>query len=302
MLTPTVRDTRLGRTLRPVAASTLAPAWLHGEPGPAHVAAVFDVAVYLRRDQEVLPLLGPGALALPGGLRVAARADLDDLGLRIGDEVTVGAGRVIAHDGGLVVARTWRPQPIPSAELSPSARATALSALAGSPHVEGDHDLGLAALARQVVQDSARGPLAQLVGLGPGLTPAGDDVLCGLLLALRATGRERDRAALEGAVNPLLSRTTALSATLLRHAAGGYAVPPLVALLRAWHRVDRDGQARDRRADEERLAVLGAEVATVGHTSGPALLLGLATVLAEPSLDADMPLAGQPAEHQEDDR
>lgn len=285
------RDTRRpGRTLRPAAASTLAPAWLHGRPGPAQVVAVFDVAVYLRRAQDVLPVLAPGALALPGGLRVAARADLDALGLSVGDEVTVGEGQVLAPGAGLAVRRTWRPQPVPSAELPPSARATALSALAGLTHVGDDLAPGLAALAGRVlarrvvtrrvlgtrppdpVGGPVGGPVEDLVGLGPGLTPAGDDVLCGLLLGLRATGRERERAALERAVAPLLGRTTALSATLLRQAAGGYAVPALVELVRAWHRG----------ADETQLAALGVPVAAVGHTSGPALLLGLATVLAPP--------------------
>ena len=75
------------------------------------------------------------------------------------------------------------------------------------------------------------------------------------------------------------SRTTALSATLLRHAAAGYAVPPLVALLRAWHAG----------ADEHRLAALAVEVAAVGHTSGAALVLGLATVLAPPHTPLPIP-------------
>ncbi|WP_431473374.1 hypothetical protein [Ornithinimicrobium sp. W1665] len=81
----TVPESRPGQALRPAAASTLAPGWLHGRPVPARVVAVFDVAVYLHRDEDVLPLLAPGALALPGGLRVADRTDLDALRLTVGD-------------------------------------------------------------------------------------------------------------------------------------------------------------------------------------------------------------------------
>lgn len=292
-MTAPVRATRPGRTLRPAAASTLAPAWLHGDAGPAQVVAVFDVAVYLRRGQDVLPLLAPEALALPGGLRVADLADLDGLGLAVGDEVTVGHGRLLARDAGLVVRRTWRPQPVPAERLPPTARTSALSALTGLTEVEDELGPTLAALAEELVADLGRtpdgqlvghgaprpSPVRSLVGLGPGLTPAGDDVLCGLLLGLRATGDEQARAALEREVTPLLGRTTALSATLLRHAAAGYAVPPLVALLGAWHAG----------ADEQRQAALAAEVAAVGHTSGAALLLGLATVLAAPHTPLPIP-------------
>lgn len=299
-MTAPVRATRPGRTLRPAAASTLAPAWLHGDPGPAQVVAVFDVAVYLRRGQDVLPLLAPEALALPGGLRVADRADLDGLGLAVGDEVTVGHGRLLARDAGLVVRRTWRPRPAPSSVLSPTARTSALSALTGLTEVEDELGPTLAALAEELVADLGRtpdgqlvghgaprpSPVRSLVGLGPGLTPAGDDVLCGLLLGLRATGDEQARATLEREVTPLLGRTTALSATLLRHAAAGYAVPPLVALLGAWHQGGLDADpagsvpGASEHADEQRQAALAAEVAAVGHTSGAALLLGLAAVLA----------------------
>jgi hypothetical protein len=37
--------------------------------------------------------------------------------------------------------------------------------------------------------DSAQPPVAGLIGLGPGLTPSGDDVLCGILVGLHATGQ-----------------------------------------------------------------------------------------------------------------
>lgn len=297
MLTAAAHGTRSGRTLRPAAASSLAPGWLHDPPAAAEVAAVSGQAIYLRLDQDVLPLLAPQALRLPGAVVVPSRADLDALAVRAGEEVVVGSGQVLTSTGGLVVRRAWRPQQVPSSELPAPARRRALAALQGlagladldedgltggasgcGALVTGEPDR-LAGLAAQAVAQAAAGrvdglgaAVRGLVGLGPGLTPAGDDVLCGLLLGLRATGRAGARAALQGMVDPLLGRTTALSATLLRHAARGYAVPPLVALLHAWHRG----------AGIAALTVAGQQVAAVGHTSGRALLAGLAAALAGP--------------------
>lgn len=260
---------------RPAAASTLGPAWLHGPPRPARVAAAFDLAAYLlptdEGEHEVLPLLAPGALVLPGGLRLGSAHDLHGLRLRAGTEVIVGQGRVVAPGGSLAVRRTWRPAPTPVGVPSPaagSARRTRLSQLVRSLPGLAD-DLPPALLEALPRLLTPTGPAA-LVGLGPGLTPAGDDVLCGALLGLRATGDEPARARLEERLAPLLHRTTALSATLLRHAALGYAVPPVVDLLRAWH---------DGLADDPRLRRHAEDVVAVGHTSGAALLLGLDAVL-----------------------
>lgn len=258
----------------PAAASTLAPAWLHGPPTVGRVVGVFgSSAAYLLRDDEVLPVLAPGALVLPGGLRVAHPVHLHDLALRVGDEVVVGGGEVLSRGAGLVVRRTWRPSPVPTRELPGEGAARALAAaLDETPGLTDDlpRDLVRSAAAAAPSARRAAWSAEDLVGRGPGLTPAGDDVLCGMLLGLRAGGLEVDRTRLAGALDPLLGRTTALSASLLRQAAAGYAVPALVELLTAWHRDPRPTH----------LAGLTAEVATIGHTSGRALLLGLRVVLA----------------------
>lgn len=304
MPTAVAPSRRPGRAaLRPAAASALAPAWLHGPPAPAKVVAVLDRAAYLLRDDEVLPVLAPGALVLPGALRVPVHGDLDDLRLRVGAEVQVGHGRLHAADGGLEVRRTWAPRPVPSEVLPPASRVLARAGLdpllpraagrgtaggqaADPPRKAAVFDSGLADgadlgrlwPAALLAASAATAPVGagRLLGLGPGLTPAGDDVLCGVLLGLRATGRDGDHAQLAGALPPLLGRTTALSATLLRQAALGYAVPPVVALVDAWHRGP----------DRAHLVELGTGVASVGHTSGAALLLGLAAALA-PMAGAD---------------
>ncbi len=60
--------------------------------------------------------------------------------------------------------------------------------------------------------------LRHRLGLGPGLTPEADDELAGHLLVAAATGAPVPE------LEPQLHRTTALSASLLRAAAQGYAV------------------------------------------------------------------------------
>jgi hypothetical protein len=107
-----------------------------------------------------------------------------------------------------------------------------------------------------------------LVGLGPGLTPAGDDVLCGALAALTALGDGERRARLAAAVTRHAPRTTTLSAALLHAAAEGYGVPELTRLIVA---VLRDEPADARRAL--------AAVLQIGHSSGVALATGALLVL-----------------------
>jgi hypothetical protein len=73
-----------------------------------------------------------------------------------------------------------------------------------------------------------------LLGLGPGLTPSGDDLLAGLL-ATCCWLRDDPRAAALGrqVVARSAGRTTALSAALLRCAAHGAAARPVVDLVDA---------------------------------------------------------------------
>jgi len=64
----------------------------------------------------------------------------------------------------------------------------------------------------------------QLIGLGPGLTPSGDDYLGGMLVALRLTGRGVQADGLWRWLQPhLAARTSAISAAHLAAAAAGEA-------------------------------------------------------------------------------
>jgi len=104
----------------------------------------------------------------------------------------------------------------------------------------------------------------QLIGLGPGLTPSGDDYLGGVMVALHALGRGSQAAALWRRLEPrLASRTSAISAAHLAAAAAGHAHEAL-------HRI-LDGELD--------LDALDA----VGHTSGWDALAGAVAVLRQRS-------------------
>jgi hypothetical protein len=65
--------------------------------------------------------------------------------------------------------------------------------------------------------------LAAVVGCGPGCTPAGDDVLVGILALLKSphSGAAEPADALRRSLLPLLPTTTDISGHLLRQAADG---------------------------------------------------------------------------------
>lgn len=93
----------------------------------------------------------------------------------------------------------------------------------------------------------------RLAGIGEGLTPAGDDLLVGYAAGLTLWhGREEEARAIADVAAP---RTNLLSATLLRHAARGELPEPAHLLLE--------------KGDQ-------APLRAFGHSSGRALMLGLA--------------------------
>ncbi|WP_167828900.1 DUF2877 domain-containing protein [Streptomyces sp. MZ04] len=102
-----------------------------------------------------------------------------------------------------------------------------------------------------------------LIGRGPGLTPSGDDVLCGALLARHATGRPVG--ALAAAVAGAEERTPLVSAALLRHAVRGECIPQVADAIRGL-------------AAREPLPL--APLLAVGHHSGADLVRGIAAGLA----------------------
>jgi hypothetical protein len=115
---------------------------------------------------------------------------------------------------------------------------------------------------------AAVGPTIDLIGLGVGLTPSGDDYLVGVLAGLDATGHPArpDLAAAIAAQAP--DRTTAVGAATLRHAAAGAFSERLHAVLIALAGGRLDGVA----------AAIGRATA-YGATSGSDTLVGVFAAL-----------------------
>jgi hypothetical protein len=252
---------------------------------------------------------------------VATRREHPFRSVREGGDALVGDGRVEADGLRVRVRRWWDPSPALGA-LQPAALAAgvrsleaALEAALDGPGMTGG---GLAGHPDPVelAGACAAGDLAgaveaaeRIVGLGPGLTPSGDDILCGLLVSLRLVGDavRHDRAvplrgndpphptvrSAHGAVwladwlgaavtADAGTRTTALAATLLHCATGGRAGAEVAAVLRCVAGHEPPGTAVRR-------------LLAVGHTSGADLAQGvLAGCRATLALTAHASHAGRP--------
>jgi uncharacterized protein DUF2877 len=254
----------------PAAASTAVRDLLAGPPRPARVLAVFPTALYVESGGEVAAVVTADALRLPFALVVAVDSSQQPFAaVRPADGATVGDGvvRVGAFAGH--AARWWQPRrPTP---LRPDAtlplRLRALDAvLAAAPPLPAPVGDRLAGLTRALVAADAGAAAAavrSLVGLGPGLTPAGDDVVAALLLTLSVSPAADLSAALaRDVVGYAAPRTSALSAALLRHAMDGCGIPQVTDL------VDALGGRGDLTSAVDRLLA-------VGHSSGAALAHGI---------------------------
>lgn len=237
----------------PVAAPTALTGLLCGPARTAEVRGVFPTAVYLDICDEMVALVSSDALRLPCALVLAAPSSSRPFAtVRTDDVVSVGQGAVTVGDRRFVVRRWWRPAGLRPLRPGPrlAARADEIEALLPPPPAD-------------LPADRRSWRPGTLVGLGPGLTPAGDDVLAATLLTLSAVpGSATAVSALAAETAPLLTRTTALSATLLRHAAAGRGIPELTSLI-------------DALSGSGDLAAPTARLLAVGHSSGTALAHGV---------------------------
>jgi len=135
---------------------------------------------------------------------------------------------------------------------------TSPAAALGTPRPRG---AGLVAVPARIDPRS----VADLVGRGDGLTPLGDDVLCGWLAAHRAAGVPTP--AVDDAVRRALPRTSTLSATLLECALIGEVADLVGDFLRA--------------LGTPRAAAARTALAGLGHSSGEGLVHGIDLALRE---------------------
>jgi hypothetical protein len=244
---------------------------------PAGLYLDFEPTDRLNDEPTVLALLPTASVRLPLAMVTSATLPV----VHPQDPIVVGDGALRV---GTQVWRTLRWfDPRPTGYRQP--RPTALAEAAETLWNLDDSEVGLpAARAWEAATALAEGdpePCRNLLGAGPGLTPAGDDVVAGAMAAcaLFAAGPH------EHEMQMLLARariaTTALSAALLCCASRGQVVPEAAELLR----VLGSGSA---------IVPALSRLRAVGSTSGTALAIGLVAALTvvTAQLDPRSALAG----------
>jgi hypothetical protein len=207
-------------------------------------------AAWLRLPDGVVGLAPPGA---PLGPRWIQRAEPWPA-LTEGDAVVVDPAGLHTAEGVLFLdsrqAVGWLgPLPDPTQLSGAAARALiseALSSCRRSSLLDSPWQAKVkqaaSALGRMAPLEALTIVAGALGGLGPGLTPAGDDMLSGILFAVRALSGPPVEPALLAVARSV--RTTDLAAALLESAAAGYQIEPVHDLVTAAAGGDTKAAAR----------------------------------------------------------
>lgn len=282
------------RTARPARAATAVPAsastgvaeLLRGPVRPARVLLSVPAAVYLHvpgeRGGDVVGVLTSDAARLPLGCVLFRPSNGRPLvALPSGAPAEVGGGRIVVGDLAVSAAAWWNPRPrLPSQRpaLLPEGVRQLRNALYGEgvPHSAftlpglpagpGGPLAALRGAVRRADLDAALRTASRLIGLGPGLTPAGDDVMAGTVAGLVLLGHPSADRFAAGVYALTSGRTTELSRALLRHAACGRVSGEFGGVLHAL-------------VGERPLMPAVASLLSSGSTSGRALALGLSTAI-----------------------
>jgi hypothetical protein len=265
-------------------------------PRQATVLATFERSFCLDADGDLIAVVAENLPDGPLNLRIAA-AGTGDLGARINQRWSIGPDCLKSVDGPVIdIANTkiWRPKPLGAVVHSDLVQGldTLQHQLTRYPPPED----GLARLVpsnasgespiervaaplvdklQQALRFGFRGTPAadvddvtDLIGLGPGLTPSGDDLLGGVLIACHQLHENTVAKRLGDAVLAHADRTNVISQAHLRAAALGYGAAPLHDLL--------DAIARNDRPD---IALALDATAKIGHSSGFDALSGIILAL-----------------------
>ena len=298
--TPPVLPSRAAPRAVPGVASLALHRLLREPLQAGRIIAVLPDVIYLdfgdyAGEPQVIALTAPGVICLPNAITLklpgqdgpappagaqepARPAWREDRTAGREDGAWVGNGRVLACGMDVQVRRWWDPSPVVGPlsrgrlEHGVASLARVYSAAEYRPGLDG-HDAPAVLAARCAAGDlaSAVEIAESLVGLGPGLTPSGDSMISGLLLALRLLGGATAGGTkavwladwLGAAVTCYAEqRTTALAATLLHCAARGQAAEEVSAVLRAF-------------AGQKPVEPAARRLLTAGRATGAELTWGL---------------------------
>ena len=282
------------RSPRVVRALSVGPAASHALSaggGTLRVHSVFSSTVNLEADGtgRFVSLCAPRGGSFPHAVALDRAEDFLRWGLALGSPAWVADGHIqLSVECGAVVVDLRQAEPSPPRalpaihRLGSASRACTLKLariqrnaicdlrIDGLPRAgaattavhatlrEATLALGAATVHRAPLRET----VAALVGLGAGLTPSGDDVLCGFMAAARASCHAL-MDALNDAAEENIGRTNAISGFLIRCAIEGFWPTPLVTLAEAL--------SRDHETDS--LAALG-ELCKLGHSSGSDIATG----------------------------
>jgi len=266
-------------------ASTAVAPLVQGAVRAARVVGVANRAAYLQvgvPDGALVALVTQDAVRVPNAVVIFPRCGHAPFAaVRPGMVATMGGGRIRAGQLQVAVAGTWAPgQPRFTHGARACTRAGELAGLIAStvPALPSYLSAPVSRFADALAPadadiEAVEHAVLGLLGLGPGLTPSGDDIIAGALVTLRAIAGAspalavRADAVAQTVVSSAPGRTSLVSADLLGHAAAGRCVPQLAALLAA---LDRGGSL-----DAPLCALL-----SVGHSSGGDLTRGVGIALS----------------------
>ncbi len=268
----------------------------------ATVHSVFKEAanLYFTNARELLTLIAGNEGDLPQGIRIHTPQGFSfEEFLKRGESLSCREDFLRSKSGSFAMdlrgAQRWQCR-IPKVDFNdPSVRAawtqvwealsrrldqTAIPALQARPSKDGfrqtDMDRKMDGLICELVEAVRRLDLpeqaimARLVGLGEGLTPAGDDFLVGFLTGLRsAAGGKKERLLFLSELGEMVVRcsdqTNDISHTYLYHASRGEVSSRLVSLAAAISTAE----------NSDRLLRIAEEALRVGHSSGMETVRGL---------------------------
>ncbi len=260
--------TKLPITNYAITLSPAAQAWLE-HSSPARVLHVFENACNLvNQEGEVLAIVNPDIGNGPFSIVLAEGVDFREL-VDAETPVEVEIRELVMGNWGVGIsnAEIWNPRP-PWEKLTPENLAWALprieTQLSKSITQPATIQYPIPITSYQLRITNPQTFAASLAGLGPGLTPAGDDFLMGVMHALWAMLPLSEAARICGEmVSAAAPVTTTLSGAWLRAAGRGEAGE-------AWHHVFAAMAHRD----EYALKVAASRILRTGHTSGADALAG----------------------------